>query len=287
MKGSSSLRSISLVFCLILLLLLIPRQQAAYAGSGSGSAVNDEGVIAYDANFTSTDVDNNTSLIDLVHTTLSVTGFRTLASVCATVTIISQSQTIYQNQQCRNFGSSLIGTKYEWDLYKPNTSERIPVRRGQTTIEVGYSTTFVGYTWENTCGEALVEGGHKSGLCGSDTIVMQLPAGVQSTPTPLIPTVTPSGSPIPTMPPDTNGVQVLGISPIQVEPGNIFNPSVTIKVTSGSLTTGVDLHATPDTTNNTFGAWPQQGVHYTVSTGNTYTFSAPKSAPFLRRHQVL
>ncbi len=89
------------------------------------------------------------------------------------------------------------------------------------------------------------------------------------------------GSPPPTQLPNVDGIQLNAVSPITVEPNHTFTPSVTIKVTSGSLTTGVDLHATPDTANNTFGAWPQQGVHYTVSTGNTYTFSVPEHAQFV------
>ncbi|MEN9327293.1 MAG: hypothetical protein RI947_101, partial [Candidatus Parcubacteria bacterium] len=94
------------------------------------------------------------------------------------------------------------------------------------------------------------------------------------------PTPTPGGPPLPTPPPASDGIQVVAIAPINVTPGTVFNPSVTVKRTNGSLPSTTYLHAVPDTLGNTFNAHPMQGVHYNVAQGNTYTFQYPEHSLF-------
>lgn len=78
-------------------------------------------------------------------------------------------------------------------------------------------------------------------------------------------------SPQPTQP-SIDGIQLINPPSYEVSPGEGFNPSITIKVTSGQLDTGDYLHAHPEDNSNAFGAHPLQGVYHIVSTGNMYTF---------------
>ena len=67
-----------------------------------------------------------------------------------------------------------------------------------------------------------------------------------------------------------------------MSPGAQINPSVTIRVTSGQLlvSRGDHLHAIPEDTTNTFGAWPVQAVKSNVSAGGTYTFDVNNDSGF-------
>ena len=67
-----------------------------------------------------------------------------------------------------------------------------------------------------------------------------------------------------------------------MRPGQAFDPFVTVRVTGGRLspTTGDHLHATPEDSSNTLGAWPVQPVHQTVDIGQTYTFDTNNDGSF-------
>ncbi|MBK9924259.1 MAG: carboxypeptidase regulatory-like domain-containing protein [Anaerolineales bacterium] len=83
-------------------------------------------------------------------------------------------------------------------------------------------------------------------------------------------------------PPAQNGIELVSVSNHNVQPGEKFNPSVTIRVTSGYLdpARGDHLHATPEDQSNTLGAWPVQAVKSYVGTGQTYTFNVSNDAGF-------
>lgn len=93
----------------------------------------------------------------------------------------------------------------------------------------------------------------------------------------VVPTSTPA--PIPPQP-AADGIQVVSVSSHTVNPGESFTPSVTIKVTSGSINSSAYLHATPESSSNTFGAWPLQGVVGTITAGQTFTFDANTTSQF-------
>ncbi len=87
--------------------------------------------------------------------------------------------------------------------------------------------------------------------------------------------------PNPTPLPASAGIGVVSVGSYVVSPGQTFAPSVIIRSVTGQLNTSDYLHAVPESSNNTFGAWPTQGVHHLVATGNNYTFQAPQHPQFM------
>lgn len=96
-----------------------------------------------------------------------------------------------------------------------------------------------------------------------------------------LPTVTPTPPPS-TTPTSQDGIEIISVSSHTVQPGVEIHPSVTIRLTSGSLSVarGDHLHATPEDQSNTFGAWPVQAVKHNVGTGGTYTFDINNDSGF-------
>lgn len=94
----------------------------------------------------------------------------------------------------------------------------------------------------------------------------------------------PPPTPPPTTPPppSSDGIEIVSVSNHMVSPGAQINPSVTIRVNSGQLlvSRGDHLHAVPEDTTNTFGAWPVQAVKSNVATGGTYTFDVNNDTGF-------
>ncbi len=88
--------------------------------------------------------------------------------------------------------------------------------------------------------------------------------------------------PPPTPPPSQNGIELVSVSSHTVRPGEQFNPSVTIRMSSGYLdpSRGDHLHATPESSTNTYGAWPVQPVKTYVPTGGMYTFDVNNDSSF-------
>jgi len=78
------------------------------------------------------------------------------------------------------------------------------------------------------------------------------------------------------------GVELVSNSSHIVRPGQEFDPFVTVRVTSGQLdpTRGDHLHALPEGTSNTLGAWPVQPVNYAVDVGQTYVFNTSNDISF-------
>lgn len=95
---------------------------------------------------------------------------------------------------------------------------------------------------------------------------------------------TPTSTPPPTSvpPPSSNGIEIVSVSNHNVQPGQQFNPSVTIRVQSGQLlvSRGDHLHAIPEDTTNTLGAWPVQAVKSNINAGGTYTFDVNNDSAF-------
>ena len=109
-----------------------------------------------------------------------------------------------------------------------------------------------------------------------------LPSSNSAIAPPPPPNPTPTPPPTVEPPPSSDGIQIVSVSSHQVSPGAQINPSVTIRVTSGQLlvSRGDHLHAIPEDTTNTFGAWPVQAVKSNVSTGGTYTFDVNNDSGF-------
>lgn len=104
-----------------------------------------------------------------------------------------------------------------------------------------------------------------------------------STPRPTQPP-NPTATPLPTQPPPPNGssIEIVSVSSHTVNPGESFNPAVTMRILSGQLllSRGDHLHAVPEETTNTLGAWPVQSVRRAVNAGETYTFDVANDAGF-------
>lgn len=104
-----------------------------------------------------------------------------------------------------------------------------------------------------------------------------------ATPTPTSP-ATPTRVLPPTSvpPPSGNGIELVSAPAQNVQPGQQFNPSVTIRVKSGQLlvSRGDHLHAIPEDTTNTFGAWPVQAVKHNISAVGEYTFDVNNDSGF-------
>lgn len=96
------------------------------------------------------------------------------------------------------------------------------------------------------------------------------------------PDLPPTPPPTTPPPPNSDGIEIVSVSNHTVSPGAQINPSVTIRVNSGQLlvSRGDHLHATPEDTTNTFGAWPVQAVTHDVATGGTYTFDVNNDSGF-------
>ena len=94
----------------------------------------------------------------------------------------------------------------------------------------------------------------------------------------------PTATPLPTQPPppSESSIQIVSVSSHTVNPGESFNPSVTMQILSGQLllSRGDHLHAVPEETTNTLGAWPVQSVRRAVNAGETYTFDVANDAGF-------
>jgi murein DD-endopeptidase MepM/ murein hydrolase activator NlpD len=94
----------------------------------------------------------------------------------------------------------------------------------------------------------------------------------------------PTATPLPTQPPppSESSIQIVSVSSHTVNPGESFNPSVTMRILSGQLllSRGDHLHAVPEETTNTLGAWPVQSVRRAVNAGETYTFDVANDAGF-------
>lgn len=97
-------------------------------------------------------------------------------------------------------------------------------------------------------------------------------------------TTTPPSSPTTPSPTGQDGLEVVSVSSHTVQPNEQFNPSVTIRVTSGYLSPlsgrGDHLHATPEDNSNKFGAYPVQAVKSYVGTGGVYTFDVNNDPSF-------
>jgi Peptidase family M23/PA14 domain len=94
------------------------------------------------------------------------------------------------------------------------------------------------------------------------------------------PTATPASLP-PTQPPSSEGIQVVSVPSITVGTGQQFQPSITIKLTSGSINASTDfLKATPDTATNKLGAYVNQGFTHNVSADQPYTFDGSSTTQF-------
>ena len=94
--------------------------------------------------------------------------------------------------------------------------------------------------------------------------------------------IPPFSTPTATSSAPQNGIEVVSVSSHTVQPGEKFNPSVTIRVSSGYLDAarGDHLHATPEDQSNTMGAWPVQAVKSYVGAGATYTFNTANDPGF-------
>lgn len=126
-----------------------------------------------------------------------------------------------------------------------------------------HSTVFAGH------GQFGGGGGYGSTMTSSNKAVAQPP--MTSTPPP-------TSAP----PPSSNGIEIVSVSNHNVQPGQQFNPSVTIRVQSGQLlvSRGDHLHAIPEDTTNTLGAWPVQAVKSNINAGGTYTFDVNNDSAF-------
>ncbi len=96
------------------------------------------------------------------------------------------------------------------------------------------------------------------------------------------PDLPPPPPPTTVPPPSSDGIQIVSVSNHTVNPGEQFNPSVTIRIISGNLlaSRGDHIHAMPEDTTNTLGAEPVQAVKSNVNAGGTYTFDVNNDARF-------
>lgn len=98
------------------------------------------------------------------------------------------------------------------------------------------------------------------------------------------PPTNPTPTPFPTVPPPpgSDGIQIVNVSSHVVSPGAQFDPFVTLRILSGQLlrSRGDHLHAMPEDTTNTFGAWPVQAVKSDVNAGGAYTFDVNNDSGF-------
>lgn len=152
-------RSLQLLFVLTLLTAIIPAS-SAMAGSGSRQRLTGDG-ISLTASYGSTERDAYTSLINYVHVQVTMPGFRVGGSVCPTVYIYSQNQLRYQANSCTTFLAGATAATQGWYVYQPPANSRVQVRRGQSEIRLGFSSSYVSWFHELTCG-----GG--TGLCGTE-----------------------------------------------------------------------------------------------------------------------
>ncbi|MGE0572402.1 MAG: peptidoglycan DD-metalloendopeptidase family protein [Dehalococcoidia bacterium] len=88
-----------------------------------------------------------------------------------------------------------------------------------------------------------------------------------------------SGEPPPS---SGDGIEVVAVSSHNLNPGEQFSPTVTVRVFSGQLlpSRGDHLHATPEDSSNVFGAWPVQPIRSVVNAGGTYTFDLANDSGF-------
>lgn len=92
----------------------------------------------------------------------------------------------------------------------------------------------------------------------------------------------PTLEPPTTPPPSGTSIEVLSSSSHTVQPGEKFNPSITVRVGSGTLdpSRGDHLHSIPEDQSNTLGAWPVQPIRSYVTSGGTYTFDVGNDSGF-------
>jgi hypothetical protein len=119
-----------------------------------------------------------------------------------------------------------------------------------------------------------------SAICGQSAqtggvMAIMFPVAYAADPCPPTPT------PLPTQPPSSDGIQIVNVPVMNVGTGQQFQPSITIKVVSGSINKLTDfLKATPDTDSNKRGAYVSQGFTQNVSAGQTYTFDGNSTSQF-------
>src|SRR5581483_10687958 len=143
------LRLAAIVIAAIAAMLMLPASPVL-AGDGTGTAWVGSNRVS--ASYGSTEVDDQTSLINYVSVTAAVMPFRVWSSVCVDVHIVSQGTLVYQTREtaslspsdysepfCHQFAPGIGAADATWEVYRPSNPESRPrVRRGESEIRVGF-----------------------------------------------------------------------------------------------------------------------------------------------------
>lgn len=191
--------------------------------------------------------------------------------------VISNTITV-KTWSVRNVGSTWIDREYflvQKSGIAIQTLGRVEFptldRSNQRTVSMAFTSPTQPGTYTSTW---QVVDGNGDSINGELTLSFQILDNIPN-PTPIPP---PTSVP----PPSGTAIDLISTSSHTVQPGQRFNPSVTIRLNSGQLlpSRGDHLHAVPEDASNTLSAWPVQAVKRIVNPGEIYTFDTTNDPAF-------